>query len=204
MLGLCHTTLEGDPAIFIEDALCGDKPVHALVGVLVDERPQLGLNLELYPPACDLLHVLVVDGVDKEEVSHVLGQLLNGFNTGDAGLPRTQYVLGIGLGGGRRLADAGVLISLCLWRRLAASGGIVLAVDMGMESLLENKVGVGRQFLPQSVDALGPDWRLEVPCPPFPGRDRRRRLLDAFLVATVDLAGRRLGLFVFQFAGAHV
>lgn len=87
VLCLSHAAFEGNPAIVIKDAFRGDESIHALVGVLVDEGAQLSLNLELYPSARNFLHVLVVDDVNKEKVGHVLGKLLRGLDTRDAGFP---------------------------------------------------------------------------------------------------------------------
>lgn len=84
---LGHAAFESNPAIVIKDAFRGDESIHALVGVLVDEGAQLSLNLKLYPSARNFLHVLVVDDVNEEKVGHVLGKLLRGLHTRDAGFP---------------------------------------------------------------------------------------------------------------------
>lgn len=86
---LSHATPECNPPVVVKDAFSSNKAVHALVCIFVDERAQLSFNLKLDSPACNFLYVLVANDVDEEEIGHVLGQLLNGLNTGDAGFPRT-------------------------------------------------------------------------------------------------------------------
>lgn len=151
---LCHAAPKCNPPVVVKDAFCSDKPVHALVCILVNERAQLSFNLKLDSPARNFLYVLIANDVHEEKIGHVLGQLLDGFNTGDAGFPRTQYVLGVRFSTGwRLLADASLLISPCFGRRLAArvlclDGRLVLAIEgrvyVGVNALLENKIGVGR------------------------------------------------------------
>lgn len=68
-----HATFEGNSAIVIENTFRSDVSIHTLVGVLVDERAQFSLNLELYSSARNFLHILVVDDMDEEKVGNVLG-----------------------------------------------------------------------------------------------------------------------------------
>lgn len=84
-----HAAFEGNPAIVVQNTFRSDGSIHALVGVLVDECAQFSLNLELYSPARNFLHVLVVDDMDEQKVGHVLGKLFGGLDTRDAGFPWT-------------------------------------------------------------------------------------------------------------------
>lgn len=147
---LSHATSEGDSPSVVNDTLGVNSPVHTMVGVLVDEGAELRLNLKLNSLASDLLHIFVVYDIEKQEICNRLCNLLVRLNTGDAGFPWTKEVLWTGLGRGSRwLAVAGLVGSRRFWRSVPALSGttVVLAIDMGVNLLLQHKIGVVGQFI---------------------------------------------------------
>jgi len=79
-LGMCnatylaHAAAKDQPvpplAFAVENTLCEDGEVKWLVVMLVDERAELGLNLEVDAAVLDLVEVLIPNDVSEEEVGH--------------------------------------------------------------------------------------------------------------------------------------
>jgi uncharacterized protein involved in high-affinity Fe2+ transport len=85
---LRHITLKRNAAIVDEDAFCEDRKADPFIGILADQGPHLGLNLELDIAAHNLPHVFVFDNFHEKEVRHHIRHLVEWRRASDAAFPR--------------------------------------------------------------------------------------------------------------------
>lgn len=90
---LGHAASEGYSSVVEQDALGANWQVYSVIGVLADQSPQLGFNLELDVTGGYLSPVRVVQDVQKQEVCDSLGHVFVRTCASNAWLPRPEGAL---------------------------------------------------------------------------------------------------------------
>lgn len=91
---LGHGTTKGYSGLIAHHALpSSNGKRYTIIGGLIDDSPQLGLDLELNTAAPDLFDVTVTQDVEEDEVADGLGEQVYGLLVLDGRFPREVFAV---------------------------------------------------------------------------------------------------------------